>query len=82
MKDLDQLIESAVSSRKQEKGIPLDLNTLLEMVSEVISEEKGDNLKSRRQRTVVKRKAAQEKCSEVQEGKKTYPSHGHSLPPL
>lgn len=46
MKDLDQLIESAVSSKKKEKGTPLDLNMLLEMVSEVISEEKGDNLKA------------------------------------
>jgi hypothetical protein len=46
MKDLDQLIESAVSSKKQKKGISLDLNMLLEMVSEVISEEKGDNLKA------------------------------------
>jgi hypothetical protein len=38
MKDLDQLIESAVSSRKKEKGTPLDLNTLLEMTSEVVLE--------------------------------------------
>ena len=37
MKDLDQLIENAVSSRKKEKGTPLDLNTLLEMTSETIS---------------------------------------------
>lgn len=43
MKDLDQLIESAVSSRKQKKGTSLDLNMLLEMVSEVVLEgkEKG-----------------------------------------
>jgi len=43
MKDLDQLIEGAVSSRKQKKGTSLDLNMLLEMVSEVVLEgkEKG-----------------------------------------
>jgi len=45
MKDLDQLIEGAVSSRKKEKGTPLDLNTLLEMTSEVILEntQKGND---------------------------------------